>query len=445
VAPVPLLWIAPLVVYLITFILAFESDRWYRRWLWFAALFVCSFAACKSWRMSSSEQFSLQISIHLALLLIVGMICHGEVVRLRPATKYLTTYYLCLAAGGAIGGLFVAVLAPQMFTDYYELPLALLATWLLAMCVLATDRMSPLYKGQMLLAWMVIVAVTTLLAIRIQAEYWQLNATSLQAVRNFFGVLKVQEGDVGTGQRGRFLLHGRISHGMQYLDPARRREATQYYIRASGIGQLLDSLAGDKSLRVGVVGLGAGTLATYANAGNEFTFYDINPQVVEFADRYFTFLGDARERGVNLQIVTDDARLALERESPQKFDVLALDAFSGDAIPVHLLTMEAFEQYLRHLRQPGGVLAVHITNRNLDLAPVVQAAADRFNLEARVVKSSADPSAASQVTLWVLLYPRDDTSGRKRIGELLEARPGGVRPIVWTDDYSSLWSVLKRK
>jgi hypothetical protein len=269
-------------------------------------------------------------------------------------------------------------------------------------------------------------------------------STIIAAERNFFGVLKVEEEELGgTGIKCHRLLHGRISHGAQFLGKERRREPTQYFDRASGVGQLLGSLSGDTPRRVGIVGLGAGTLTAYAKSGDEYTFYEIDPQVVDFADGYFTYLADARERGAKLRIVVDDARLALEREQSQKFDVLVLDAFSGDAIPVHLLTVEAFEVYLGQLRQSSGVLAIHITNRNLDLAPVVKAAADRLGLDARIVDSAANDFALIQAATWILLYPREQVGEVNRVGQQLVLTSDHPQPILWTDDYSSLWGVIR--
>jgi hypothetical protein len=443
VAPVPLLWIAPLVVYLVTFILTFASDRWYRRWPWLVAMGVLSYAACNCWTQNGDEVFGWQAAVHLGLLFTVGMVCHGEVARRRPAANYLTSFYLLLAAGGAIGGLLVAVVAPRVFNGYYELPLGMLVAFLLAMGVLISDRESALYLGGSPALWVGIVLVGGVLAYLAQSPYATARPLAIAMERNFFGVLTVQEAEWGnSGIICRRLLNGRISHGAQMLDKDRRGEPTQYYARTSGVGKLLDSMPTDAPRRVGVVGLGAGTLAAYAKQGDEFKFYEINPDVISFADQYFTFLADARERGAKLEIVSGDARLALEREQPQQFHVLVLDAFSGDAIPVHLLTSEAIELYLRHLRQPDGVLAIHVTNRNLDLGPVVKAIADRYNFDARVVLNQRDEPAAIQAAIWILLYPREKTGKMDRIGRPLELGRVRSRPILWTDDYSSLIDVV---
>ena len=441
IASLPLIWIAPLVTYLVTFIIAFGNDRWYRRWAWLSAMAALSFIACGSWRLGPDVPIVWQVAIHLTLLFAIGMVCHGEVVRLRPGLPFLTSYYLHLAAGGAIGGILVAVVSPLVFVDYYELPLGILAAWALAMSRLATDPQFKLIGGQRFGSWVTIFALFFALALMAIDFYAARRLAVIASARNFFGVLRVQDAETAGGTRFRRLIHGRISHGSQLLDESRPREAIAYFSASSGIGQLLRETHGAMSRRVGVVGLGVGTLASYGEAGDEFRFYEIDSQVIEFADRHFTYLADARQRGVKLSVVANDARLALEREPSQQFDVLVLDAFSGDAVPIHLLTAEAFEVYLRHLRPRAGVLAVQITNKHLDLAPVVKAAADHSQLDATLVASAADEATAVEPAIWVLLYSRD---ARDRIGTPLTLK-SGRQPVLWTDDYSSVLGLLKSK
>jgi hypothetical protein len=441
VASLPLLWVAPLAVYLVTFIIAFDADRWYVRWFWMAALAAASFGAIWSWSEGAVLAIRWQVAVHLALVLTVGMVCHGEVARLRPAPSRLTAFYLCLSVGGVLGGLFVAVVAPLVFSNYDELPLSMFAAWVLAMTVLASDPHSALYRGRWIGVWILIVALWGVLVYLAVVQFRTFTTDVIGTNRNFFGILKVQEVD-NHGSKLRWLYNGRIRHGAQFVDMARSREATTYYSPASGVGKLLAGPVATPR-RVGMVGLGAGTVAAYAEAGDHFRFYDINPQVVAFADKYFTYLEDARRRDAEIVVVDGDARLALEREAPQEFDVLALDAFSGDSIPMHLLTLEAFELYLRHLRDPGGALAVHISNRHLDLAPVVQAAADRYDLETTVVASGTDAAHGTHDARWLLLRRRG-AGGSPLPGKPLALAPPST-PIVWTDDHSSLWSVLKRR
>jgi hypothetical protein len=441
VASMPLLWVAPLAVYLLTFIVAFESDKWYVRWVWFAALAVASFAAAWSWLGGLTFPMSGQVAIQLALLAATGMVCHGEVARMRPTHERLTLYYLCLALGGALGGLFVGVAAPLLFGDFYELPLGTLAAWLLGMIVLAVDPTSRLYRGRRLGAYAAIFLAWTVLAVLAYRQYAPGRLTTVASVRNFFGVLKVQE-QTARGLTLRTLANGRVSHGAQFTDAGLRRDPCTYYTKSSGIGRLLAALPGGGKRRVGVVGLGAGTLAAYAEKGDEYRFYDIDPQVVAFAEQYFTYFSDARQRGTQVSIAEGDARLLLERESPQDFDVLVLDAFSGDAIPVHLMTREAFGEYRRHLRKPSGVLAVHVTNLHLDLAPVVRTAAQELGLDVRVVVAPGDKANAAVTSIWMLLARHGETGPSSAIGVSLPTLPDDQQ-VHWTDDASSLWPLLR--
>jgi hypothetical protein len=442
VASLPLLWIAPLALYLVTFIIAFDADRWYRRDIWYPALVLASFAAAWSWNEGAGLDLTWQVAVHLALVFAVGMVCHGEAARRRPASAHLTAFYLCLALGGALGGLFVAVIAPLTFADYYELPLTVLAAWLLVGIIVSTDARSPLSRRDVFVGWAICAILGTVSAPWL--HYYWLRSTRAQvaSVRNFFGVLKVTQRAVNEeGGILRKLLNGRISHGAQFLNAVGSTDPITYYARESGIGRALAGPVGTPR-NIGVVGLGSGTIAVYAESGDALRFYDINPQVIAFADEHFTYLEDARRRGATVEVIQGDARLMLERESDQQFDVLALDAFSGDAIPMHLLTVEAVGLYLRHLRDPGGVLAVHISNKHLNLAPVVLAAAERFDLDGWIVSNDDDNARAIEKSTWILLA-RPGQANFARWGEPLDAVHSGGVAIPWTDDHSSLWSVLK--
>jgi hypothetical protein len=259
-------------------------------------------------------------------------------------------------------------------------------------------------------------------------------------VRNFFGVVSVYEHHPHQPAKHEFLLvNGAITHGQQYVDPARRRRPTAYYAETTGVGLAIRQLQKRPALRVGVVGLGVGTLAAYARPGDYYQFYEINPAVPQLAKDCFTYLRDCRG---HWRIVMGDARLSLERQSPQHFDLLVLDAFSGDAIPPHLLTREAFAVYLRHLAADG-VIAVHITNNHLNLAPVVCAAAKDCKLRVGRVRNDEDDRALASPSDWMLLS-RDE--------KFLQAMPcehnddvcAGPRVPMWTDQYSNLLQVLKR-
>jgi len=441
----PLLWIAPMVVYLLSFILTFDSDRWYRRGFWMPLGAVASFAAAFTWQRRIPIPAGVLLAVNLTLLAAICMICHGELVRLRPAARRLTAFYLSIAAGGAIGGVLVGIVAPLLLNDYYELQLSLVAIWLLAFFLLVTDKTSLFFgggKGWAFKGLLAMVGVLAALSVFMYAGVSRQWPGHMAQDRSFFGVLKVRYLRAATGEEYFGLTNGRISHGEQYKEPEHRRMPMLYYHPESGVGKVLTQRDPQHPRRVGVIGLGAGTIAAYAESKETFRFYDINPQVITYAEKIFSYLDDARGRGATIEIVEGDARLALENEPPQNFDVLVLDAFNSDAIPAHLLTLEAFELYLRHLQDPNGILAVHISSVHLDLTPVVRAAAERFNLDGIVLLVPSDGTAGTAASNWILLgRGAGRVSGQGvgvALGEYAKDRPEAN----WTDDYSSLLDVF---
>jgi len=281
-----------------------------------------------------------------------------------------------------------------------------------------------------------------------------LRHTNVVVVRNFYGVLSVAEpAENDPAWRTRSLSHGPILHGFQFLDPAKARYPTSYYGRLSGIGLALlnhpkrrAEVAEDRHLRIGVVGLGVGTIATYGEPGDTIRFYEINPEVYRLASgAYFSYLKDSPAR---VDVILGDARLSMQQElargEPQQFDVLVLDAFSGDAIPVHLLTGEAFAIYLQHLRKPGGLLAVHISNRFVDLRPVLWNVAEHFSLHPAWFHASNDGRVAGEAD-WVILAPNRAVLDVPVIAKAIQPiQFFGNRTPFWTDDYSNLYRVLKK-
>ncbi len=443
VAALPLLWVAPLSLYLITFILCFDSDRWYRRDVWMGAMALSFVGVYVVWDQGGLLALSVQVFAHLALLFTCGMVCHGELVRLRPPPAQLTSFYLSISAGGALGGIFVGLVAPQIFPDFYELPLAIFGCGVLALWSIYADSASPFYRGGQFWAW---VAVLILMA-NFGIALWSLTArTKINALfrdRNFYGALAVAELDRFQPEKHSvFMRNGRINHGAQFQAPDRRRQAYHYHGPASGVGQLMRAMPGPNR-RIGVTGLGVGTLAAYGQPGDYFRFYEINPLVTRAAHDYFTYLADSPARS---EVIEGDARLSLERElaagKPQNFDVLVLDAFSGDAVPMHLLTREAWAVYLQHLK-PSGVLAVNVTNIHLDLIPVVQALAKEFGLTLQVVVAGQKDAVAQMPTTWALLTRDPGFFARHRIASEAEYIETTDRPpILWTDDFSNIWLVL---
>ena len=447
VAVVPFLWVLPLGLYLLSFILCFDSPRWYWRpvfgpWLILAIAGVC-------WiQLREGLPIARQVGIYSAALFICCMVCHGELNRLRPSPRYLTSFYLMIALGGALGGIFVALVAPLIFSDYFELQGGLLACGVLALIVYWTDPKSPLHRGRPFWAWGPLIALLPVLggALWQQANAERDAAQRIGRWRNFYGVLSVSDhGRAGAEDRERRLYHGRIIHGMQFLDPARRSLATTYYSPDGGVGLTMRLFPRQENRRIGLVGLGAGTLAAYGHGGDYLRFYEINPQVTQLARSQFTYLRDCP---ATIDIIPGDARLSMEREEAQDLDILVLDAFSGDAIPVHLLTRECFQIYLRHCK-PDAVIAVHISNRHLDLEPVVAKLAECFQLQAAVVDTHDEQEAEDATdgrygSTWVLLTNNQGFLNQQELQQSSRP-PGTTRPglRLWTDDDTNLFQILK--
>ncbi|MDR6887649.1 MULTISPECIES: spermidine synthase [Variovorax] len=429
IAAVPFLWILPLSLYLFTFVLCFESDRWYRRGVFLplaaGVLVLCAFGL--QHHIGSAVRTGLPI--YVGGLFVLCMFLHGETARLRPAPRYLTRFYLMLSLGGALGGALVGLVAPHVLPAYYELGIGLALTALVAVAVLR-------HRTWLRISGVALAACCAyFLVVQIRSD----RDGSRHLMRNFYGALitfDVRRTDPASYVR--LLSHGSIKHGEQFLDPLRRREPTTYYGATSGIGRAM-AAAPSGPRRVGLIGLGAGTLASYGRAGDVYRIYEINPQVFELADSEFTFL---RDSAAHIERVLGDARLALEREPPQGFDLLAVDAFSGDAVPVHLLTAEAMDVYMRHMK-PDGIVAFHVSNRYLELAPVVAQIAQLKGLSAMLVSDDAKDSKWLNSTDWVLVAREPGVLAR---GPLRGAAspivlPASSRP--WTDDFNNLLGALR--
>lgn len=438
IAPVPLLWVLPLSLYLLTFILCFERPGWYHRKVFLPLLAVAlgALAYLPTLRISALPIVPAT-AINLAALFIACMACHGELAHSKPHPAHLTGYYLMLAGGGALGGLFVGVVAPYCFDGNYELSVGLVLTAVVvSVAVLRGHAFSlPIRR---VAAWGTAATMVAAVAyVRFDDHTTKLNNARL-SVRNFYGTLRVTSGGQGADAY-RTLLHGQIVHGRQFTAPDRQDWPTTYYGPESGAGLALRTLGERRPLRVGIVGIGTGTLASYGRPQDYFRLYDIDPLVLRVARSEFTYLTRMAARS---DLVLGDARLSMESEAPQSFDILLLDAFSGDSIPVHLLTREAFAVYFKHLK-PKGVLAVHVSNRFLDLAPLVKAAAEDFGRLAYQVDSGRDDARQVFPSTWVLVSDNSEFFRlphiRKALGEIA-ARPG-QRP--WSDDYSSLLAALK--
>jgi hypothetical protein len=443
-APVPLLWVVPLALYLVTFVMAFQRKPLYPRWIVLRILAVAMGSAGYALANIAFEMpAQMTVLLFFAVLFAGCLFCHGELSLTRPEPGLATAFYLAIAGGGAIGAVAVGLVAPRVFDNYYELACTLV---LIAAAGLALNWK----EGWAARALWTTVAVAMVAVLIVQVRAYRQNTLVMR--RNFYGALRVEQSwawgpDAAGSKDGskaeigpelkRTLFSGTITHGAQFLLPPMRMQPTTYYSTRSGVGFAL-RLCCEGPKRVGVIGLGAGTLAAYGKAGDAFRFYEINPVAVDIAQSLFTYL---RESPAKSEIVMGDARLSLEAEAPQHFDVLAIDAFSGDAIPVHLLTRQAMNVYLRHIR-PDGILAFHVSNQFLLLAPVVEKLAQSFGLEYCRVENSDSAEEAIASAQWVLVTRRQDfinTLASMHVGKVV-AVPEDVR--VWTDDSNSLIDVL---
>ena len=522
IAAIPFLWVLPLSLYLLSFILCFDSDRWYFRWLFIrlgaVALPAVAYAIST---VSDIGNLKLALGFFCTALFVLFMVCHGELARRRPTPAYLTSFYLMVAMGGAMGGLLIGFAAPYFLNGLYDLPIVVSLTGFMLVYLLWQERgqagSKAIGEASFLSQPSDKVAVSVLtaalagyIAVRLAAAkfgypaflktpflnapydspvllgiagliaayiFWRgrgaLDDKSVNEgfvtlviaaglaigmagflardtfnnvkdsrllARNFYGALRVYDQE-SSGSMGpvRTLRHGTIDHGEEFLLPQNQRFATTYYAVDSGVGKAIQKLQISGPINVGVIGLGAGTIATYGRPVDHYTFYDINPLVLHIARTEFRFL---RQCLAQNEVVLGDARLSLEREPSKQFDVLAVDAFSGDAIPVHLLTRQAYKLYWRHLK-PDGVLAVHVSNKYLNLSPVVALSAAEDGKQAMMISNEADDEKEIAAADWVLVSSRPgffEQPEIKNATEKIEPIPG-LR--TWTDDYSNLYKILR--
>jgi hypothetical protein len=502
VAPIPLLWIVPLSLYLLSFILCFESDRYYPRWLFLPLLIAAlgMFTYGISWYENNLAIRRL-IPALCGALFVCCMVCHGELSRMRPHPRYLTQFYLMVSVGGAIGGLFVALFSPRVFQDYTELPIALVAIAALVACVLWRKLSLAPRSGWLGKLAVLALAVTAVAGILFAAHTYHWAGDSLSKIqtsvrwtlaiaaaiavisgamhlgtgamraamvlatvafaaylgyaevkkakiyvrsgRNFYGVLHVrddQEGDYGFPAE-RVLVHGTIDHGTQLLRPGSDRIVTSYFGEGSGINRAIRTLREQRGpLRIGILGLGAGVTATLANKGDVLHYYEINPLILDIATHEFGFYNACpAEKNVYM----GDARLILEQLPSEQLDFLAMDAFSSDSVPVHLLTREAYDVYLKHLK-PNGILAVHISNRYLNLVPVVSNAMADIGFQGRIIEDDATGANYYSGSTWTVLS-RDPSFFDSKNFQAPDISPLKAQPAfrMWTDDFSNIIRILK--
>jgi hypothetical protein len=445
VAVIPFLWVAPLSLYLVSFIICFDHPRWYVRSAWAVPAMILLFLAAGMfefpWPQGMTPGFVVELAVHLGAMFLVCMVCHGELAHLKPGTKYLTEYYLLMSAGGALGGLVVSILAPLVFATYLEWSLALLVGFVIVAWVAYRGIKSKL-DGSKVLIFRLCGGALALTALVFMAMWEFSFGSRLVRARDFYGTLSISEYTDGeTDEPYRSFISGATTHGRQSRKPENRREPLTYYSHESGIGIALDSLKAKADARVGVIGMGAGTVACYAESGQTYRFYELNPTAVKFALKWFTFVSDLEARGAKYELGIGDARLTLEHEAPQNFDVLLLDAFSGDSVPVHLLTQEAFKLFLSHLK-PDGIIAVHITNHYLNLAPVIERAAKEFGLG--TIRIACEPADNGCYANDYILMTRDQAF----IKAHPPVPPSYARSLevpLWTDHRHNLFQILQRK
>ena len=431
IASIPFLWILPLSLYLLTFVLCFDSDVWYRRWL-FLPLTALFLVACAWGLQAGAITYNVHIllPLYVAGMFVLCMFAHGELAADRPAPAYLTRFYLMVSLGGAVGGLFVGLIAPYVFPDNFETGLGYVVLAAAAIFLLRDE-------GAVVMGAAAGIAATCALfyAMQINSEV----AGNRVLMRNFYATLQTHDTtpDAATGSGTRVLIDGVIIHGEQYLEEPWRSRPVTYYGVNSGVGRVMD-VKRDGPRKVAVVGLGAGTMAAFGKDGDDYRFYEINPQMVWVAENEFSYLRDSKAA---ISLAMGDARLSLEREDSHNFDVMVIDAFSSDSVPMHLMSAEAMEVFLKHLA-PDGVIVFNVTNRYLNLTPPIQLIAreyglasayisdepkDRIHYDSEFVLVSRDPA--------VLADPRI-ASGATKVEEIPNLG-------VWTDNYNNLFRILR--
>ncbi len=542
VAVVPFFWVAPLSLYLISFIISFDHSRWYRRLIFSLVAAVAIFFACfisighelrdgvsatenfniawhgwpyfgirttvvalfsfvasaiiAAWRKPQElsrvvlmlavaatvivscvaahyldnslnlgakgltavevvvdkvidvddvfDDMLVESIVYLAMMFLICMLCHGEVVRCKPAPKHLTSFYLMISAGGALGGLFVALVCPQVFSDFIEMGIGIVLAFMLALAVLADSFWNAWVLNRLRKQCVAFACCFGLLIVVVRAQFVEFSSDMVVSQRNFYGRLSVDEDNSDEPLLHiRELMNGHILHGSQFVDEDLSLNPTTYYDETSGIGLAIHRFPNPRAKRVATVGLGTGTIAAYAHADDYYCFYEINPNVCHFATTEFTYLSDAKQRGASVAIELGDARISFERQEPQAYDIIALDAFSGDAIPAHLLTREAFAEYIRHLSDDG-IIAVHISNRHLDLRPVVGGIAEHFEYAVLIVESDDDGFVGEAGSDWLLLTRNADFLDDYDVEVAAEVLTSDdykeIRP--WTDQFSNLFEIL---
>ncbi|NRA60310.1 MAG: fused MFS/spermidine synthase [Psychrobium sp.] len=442
IASIPFLWLMPLTIYLITFIVCFGNERWYVKNFWAFGFIFALLLSFLLFFFSGLFEFTAQILGFTFILLVTLMLVHGELAKLKPMDSALTHYYLAISFGGFVGGLIVALLAPMIFSGYSEFPLAIFSVALLVLFSFWRDTCT---KGKIMLLVKRggIVAVSCGLPVIFLTTQVSYIHHDVVTSRNFYGHLAVKD-IVNSSFNERRLVDGTTSHGTQSLVKGRESVPLSYFRKGTGVELALSAVGLNKSIDVGVIGLGTGTLAAYGRVGDNYRFFELNPKVEEYAQDYFSYLSHSK---AYWQLVLGDGRISLEKDlasnGGHNFDVLVIDAFSSDAIPVHLLTREALVLYREHVA-PNGIIALHISNSHLDLKPLIYTLAHDAGMVAQLYLKQAD-NVSDDVAQWVLLADSEADFQNKSLSKHQVAwSKQDKNHVLWTDDFSNLWSVLKR-
>ena len=462
IASTPFLWILPLCIYLVTYIICFNNGKWYVRKYWFIFFAGSSLAGLLMFFIGSQFNLVLQVGVYSSILFFACMLCHGELARLKPIKTKLTLFYLIIALGGVIGSIFTSIVAEHIFTQYYEFPLGIALVYVLFTCSLWQENkqknsqgnsqkysqksnqgnLSNSLKKQNL--YLSVASVVGLLAFslyftKLNSLYFKDDVFNSQ---NFYGTLTVKDFNE-FDQPIRMLFDGATSHGTQYLSSAYRDVPSSYYRFDTGVSLALQQFGDGKPKNVGIIGLGTGTLAAYGNEGDTYVFYELNPSVELAAKDYFSYLSSSK---ADVSVRTGDARITLQNElkakGSQQYQVLVVDAFSSDSIPVHLLTLEAFRLYLQHLTDDG-LLVLHISNNYLDLLPLVATLSEKVGRQMQHFYSASD-DANEHTAEWVVVTNNEDFYQDEKIkARATYFQLKQEQRILWTDAYSNLLSVIK--
>lgn len=452
VPPVPFLWLAPLAIYLLTYVVAFSHLAIYVRNFWLPVFMLLAFVALLIYFIGGQFDIITQLLIYLLILLCGCMICHGELNSLKSQQGNTTLFYLILSAGGVFGSLLVSFIAKNIFNEFLEFPLAIFGVLVLTSITLWWGKQDELAENnsnsvdlivnnpfsKLALGCAVVGLVWLVVFIKLNHQYKQYD---IAKTRNFYGILTVKDITVGTVSERR-LIDGTTSHGSQSLPLTNSAVPLSYYRPNTGVHLVIDELSSGNKLQVGIIGLGVGALAAYGKSGDHYTFYELNPQVSEFANRYFSYLDNSE---ADVEIKLGDARVTLQNEfdsgNKNTFDLLIIDAFSGDLIPTHLMTHEAFLLYLQHIKTDG-VIALHISNRHLSLLPVIMHHSKSLNMQIMLFES---PGRGNEHDAqWVILTNNSKlTQSPKLISRQAVLTRREHKDVFWSDDYSSLLSILK--